>query len=121
MSKKVLLCVVSLIAIVAMSDALFAQTRVVSDAVSNQAAVVAPGTLVTSTTATNTPAVSVPAPAVKPVAPATSATRTNNANYNANSVNRAYHPRVGLGFNGIPFDGSHREATRMRRAYRYGY
>lgn len=27
-------------------------------------------------------------------------------------------PRVGLGFNGIPLDGSHRQATAMRRAYR---
>lgn len=31
---------------------------------------------------------------------------------------RSARPRVGLGFNGIPLDGSHREATALRRAYR---
>lgn len=35
-------------------------------------------------------------------------------------VTRSGRPRVGLGFNGIPLDGSHREATRLRRAYRNG-
>lgn len=37
---------------------------------------------------------------------------------NSARMTRTGHPRVGLGFNGIPFDGSHREATRQRRAYR---
>lgn len=35
-------------------------------------------------------------------------------------VTRSGRTRVGLGFNGIPLDGSHREATRMRRALRNG-
>lgn len=44
---------------------------------------------------------------------------TDAAQGAANSVaNRTSRQRVGLGFNGIPFDGSHREATRMRRAQR---
>lgn len=37
---------------------------------------------------------------------------------NGAKMTRTGHPRVGFGFNGIPLDGSHLEALRLRRSYR---
>ena len=77
---------------------------------------------------TATPASATPAPVTEAVpvsvaTPATSVTpyttstayKTGSA-YTGTSVGRR--PRIGFGFDGIPLNGSHREATRMRRAYR---
>lgn len=109
MSKKILFVVTSSFVSVAIyANSLFAQSLPVTPA--PLAAKPAPTRVVQTA-----PAV---IPGQKAVAPAVTPAPVPVTQYTT-AMNSAYRPRVGLGFNGIPFDGSHREATRMRRAYRY--
>ena len=76
--------------------------------------VTAPVTEATPVTEAAPVSVATPATSVTPYTTST-AYKTGSA-YTGTSV--GHRPRIGFGFDGIPLNGSHREATRMRRAYR---
>ena len=112
MGKKFLLFVVLISAMVFMMNA--------HEVSAQNPAVSAPAVAVTAAPApASVPQAQVVVPSQAPVRVVTPAPQKVASNTTAS--NRAALAQIGFGFNGIPLDGSHLQALRMRRAYRQSH